>query len=357
MPQSHTTMRVALFHATLPEPGRKLGGVELSVHRLANALVEKADCDVTVFSLSARPRDACYRHHQLFPRWHWLRRSRLGRLLVLPLLLNFTCFGEIDLLHLHGDDWFYLCRPRLSLRTFHGSALWEARTATSWKRRLAQYLVFPLEKLSARLCRVSLVVGGTEPRLYRSRHRVDMGVDCGRFYPGPKSPSPRILFVGTWNGRKRGRYLYELFLRDILPYFPAAELCMVSDYCPTHPCVIVEKFPSDAALAQRYREAWVFAYPSLYEGFGIPYAEALASGTAIVCSPNTGADYVLEQGRYGVIAEEGQFASRLRELLTDSARRDALAQQGLTRATAFSWPVVAAQHREIYQQALRGKGI
>lgn len=326
------------------------------MHRLANALAAEGECDVTVFSLTACPLDARYHHRQLFKRWNWLRCSAVGRLVVLPLLLNFVRFKDYHLLHLNGDDWFYLRRPRLSLRTFHGSALWEARTATSRKRRLAQSLLFPLEKLSARLCRVSLALGGTERGPYRATRRVDTGVDRTVFHPGPKASNPRILFVGTWEGRKRGRFLYELFLRDILPEFPEAQLCMVSDHCPRHPQVITEQFPDDTILAQRYREAWVFAYPSIYEGFGIPYAEAMASGTAIICSPNSGADYVLDQGQYGVIAADKDFAAQLRELLQNEAQRNMLARRGRERSKAFSWPVVAAQHREIYRQAICGKG-
>ena len=59
----------------------------------------------------------------------------------------------------------------------------------------------------------------------------------------------------------------------------------------------------DEALAEAYRRAWVFCLPSDYEGFGIPYAEALASGTPVVATPNVGARYVLDDGRAGVIVD------------------------------------------------------
>ena len=44
----------------------------------------------------------------------------------------------------------------------------------------------------------------------------------------------------------------------------------------------------DEELAREYRAAWVFCLPSSYEGFGIPYAEAMASGTPVVATPNPG---------------------------------------------------------------------
>ncbi|MEF8940993.1 MAG: hypothetical protein V5A22_14210, partial [Salinivenus sp.] len=77
-------MNVALFHTTLPEPTRKVGGVEAVVHRLGNALVHTGDHNVTVFSLTARPADALYEHVHLFPRLSWLATHSLLRWFVLP---------------------------------------------------------------------------------------------------------------------------------------------------------------------------------------------------------------------------------------------------------------------------------
>lgn len=126
---------------------------------------------------------------------------------------------------------------------------------------------------------------------------------------------------------------------------------MVSDTCPEHPNVIAEVFPSDEVLAQRYREAWVFAYPSTYEGFGIAYLEAMASGTPVLCSPNSGASYVLAQGSYGAIVEDDAFAARLRELLENQETRLRMAEAGRERAEEFAWSAIAQQHLTFYQEA------
>ncbi|MDQ6666473.1 MAG: glycosyltransferase family 4 protein [Acidobacteriota bacterium] len=344
-------MNIALFHATLPEPGRKPGGVEVAVHRLANALASSGEDEVTVYSLTGIPNDARYRHRRLFPNHAWLTRSVAARLFVLPALLNFTRI-EGDILHLHGDDWFYFRRARPTLRTFHGSALWEARSAIGWPRKLVYYLVYPLERLSARLCRRALAIGPETQRIYHAKQLVDNGVDMNLFRPGAKTPEPRILFVGTWAGRKRGKFLFDIFTRRVLPSFPRATLCMVSDFCPPHPRVIAEMFPSDEVLARRYRESWLFACPSTYEGFGIPYLEALASGTAIVSTPNEGAAYVLANGKFGVIAPDAEFGARLLELLSSGERREQLARQGRSRAEEFAWEAVASRHKMVYREVL-----
>ena len=105
---------------------------------------------------------------------------------------------------------------------------------------------------------------------------------------------------------------------------------------------------SDEALADAYRRAWVFCLPSDYEGFGIPYAEALASGTPVVATPNVGARYVLDDGRAGVIVGLPDLGRTLVELLGDGARRDRMRVAGLARAREFALTSVVDQYEAIY---------
>ena len=344
-------MNIALFHVTLPVPNRKPGGVSVAVDRLATALSAHPSDAVTVFSLTPGPAAPAYRHVQLFPDKPWLQTPPTSHV-ALPLLLNSVSFADFDVLHLHGDDWFFVRRALPTVRTLHGSALHEARFATSNKRRLSQRLLYPLEQLSARLATVTAAVGPETARVYHTPHVVGNGVDLDHFCPGPKSAHPSILFVGTWAGRKRGEMLYDTFTNEIAPRHPTARLYMVSDACPPHDQVVHVQRPSDEALADLYRQAWVFAYPSVYEGFGIPYLEAMASGTPVLCSPNEGAEYVLDGGRYGWIRSDAAFSSALNDLLVDASARTALATEGRKRARDFTWTNVARHHRQLYETAI-----
>jgi len=345
-------MHIGLFHSDLPQPGRKAGGASVVVHRLANALAERGDDRVTVYSLDACPADAAYEHVRLFKRAPWLLNSKVARMLLLPALLNFVDFGDVDVLHFHGDDWFYVLRNRPSVRTLHGSALREAQSARSRKRRLAQYLTFGLEKLSAHFADVSLGVGEDARSIYNAGRAIDNGVDLQRFHPGPKSANPSILFVGTWSGRKRGQFLFEQFQRHVLPQIPLAELIMVSDHCDPGPGVRWVETPDDQTLASLYRSAWVFAYPSVYEGFGIPYIEAMASGVAVLASPNAGAAHILQDGSCGTIVDDASFGPALCRLIEDAALRNEFERKGIERSAHFSWPLIAQEHRKIYQSIL-----
>ncbi len=343
-------MKIAIYHTTLPEPDRKPGGVEVSVHRLANELA--VSNDVTVFSLTSCPADARYRHVRLFPRHPWLCRNRAARLFLLPFLLNGLSFTEYDVLHLHGDDWFYFRRQVPTVRTMHGSALGEARSATSWKRRLIQYCIYPLEHLAARLATVTMAVGPATANLYGVNHVTAPVPDLRHCHPGEKTAQPTVLFVGTWEGRKRGSFLFDVFTREVVRRVPDAVLYMVSDYCRAAQNVEYVRFPSDEELAALYRKAWVFAYPSTYEGFGLSYVEAMASGTAVLCTPNDGARYVLDESKYGVLASDNEFADQLISLLTHPEKRVELERKGPLRARLFAPESIAAQHRELYREAI-----
>ncbi len=344
-------MRVAMYHGTLPQPGRKPGGVEVMVHRLSNALVQRGH-EVEMLSYCEAPADAVYRHRRLPLRMAGQRR--FVRQYVAPWLLNFEDFDGFDLAHFHGDDWFFLRRRLPVVRTFHGSALLEAQTATSLRRRLDKAVIFPLELLAARLATSSYGVGTDSEVIYQTDGLLPPGIDIqDTSAPPPETAArPTILFVGTWSGRKRGAQLHRIFQREIRPAVPDAELWMVSDACEPAEGVRWIQAPSDAELLQLYSESWVFCLPSSYEGFGIPYLEAMAQGTPVVASPNPGARMLLEQGRYGILAEDDELGRRLIEVLCDADLRKSMATDGRRRAQAYSWERIAERHEAAYEEAI-----
>lgn len=346
-------MKIAIVSSYLPKKGKKTGGVSLAVHRLANRLAQVSTNTITVFGLCDQPEDAIYNYKILFPALKGLGDKQLFILYVLPILLNFVDFSNFDVVHLNGDDWFYLARKVPSVRTMHGSSLYEARTATSLKRKLLQYTFYPLEKLAAHLASVTIGVGPDSQALYKTDLLIGNGVDTNLFTPGVKTEFPSLFFIGTWGGRKRGEFLHHMFLDQVLPYIPSAKLYVVSDHWPSHPNVIPIEFPSDTDLAVALSKAWVFAYPSTYEGFGIPYIEAMSSGTSIVSSDNLGAQFVLTKGQYGIIAGDQDFGKSLVEILTNRAMRQMLETEGVKRASEFSWQEIVDQYMLAYTDAIK----
>ena len=104
----------------------------------------------------------------------------------------------------------------------------------------------------------------------------------------------------------------------------------------------------DDELARLYRGARCFAYPSLYEGFGIPIVEAMASGTPVVTSRGGATEEVA--GGAAVLVDPLDAESIAAGLEEAAARRDELVPLGLDRAAAFTWPVTAAATVAVYEE-------
>jgi glycosyltransferase involved in cell wall biosynthesis len=106
---------------------------------------------------------------------------------------------------------------------------------------------------------------------------------------------------------------------------------------------------SDGELAQQYRGAACAAYVSLYEGFGLPVLEAMASGTSVVAP--TGPPYTEFADGVAVMVDPrdpDSIAAGLREAIE---RRGELGARGRERAREFSWSRAAEAHVEVYREA------
>lgn len=342
-------LRIAMYTSSLPQPGRKPGGVDVLIDRLANTLVDRGH-EVTIWSYTPRPADARYGHAQMRPQSTASRQ--LARILVAPARLNATSFGTAQIVHLHGDDWFYLRRRRPTIRTLYGSAVYEMRYATSAKRMLSQAALVPLESLACLLATEAYgMIPGDGP-VHRLRGHLPGAAAPEAGLEGERSERPTVLFVGTWKGRKRGALLRDQFVRDVLPAHPDAELLCVSDMCEESDAVRWIRTPSDRELERLYGRAWVFCLPSRYEGFGLPYVEAMARGLPVVATANPGARFLTRDGRDGMLVPDQSVGAALSDLLGDPARRAALAAAGRRRASEFTWDLCAERHEAAYRSAI-----
>jgi len=107
----------------------------------------------------------------------------------------------------------------------------------------------------------------------------------------------------------------------------------------------------DDQLAVLYRLAGVFVFPSLYEGFGLPPLEAMASGTPVVVSNVSSLPEVV--GDAAVLVDPHDIDSivdGLRCVLTNPARADDMRRKGLERSREFSWERSVARTLEVYKR-------
>ena len=238
-----------------------------------------------------------------------------------------------------------------------------------------------LTRLSARRARrliaVSTHAAGEATRLLGvPPQRVDVvyhGVDPA-FRPFPTDeiaafrqrrglPDRFVLFVGTLEPRKNLVRLVEAFarIRDGRVRLVLAggkgwlydELFATVEALDLSEEVIFPGYVMSDELPLWYNAATVLAYPSVYEGFGLPVLEAQACGTPVLTAhasslPEVAGDAALLVDPCDVEA----LAAGLHRLLTDETLRRQLRERGLAHAKQFSWPRAAQETARVYRRAL-----
>jgi glycosyltransferase involved in cell wall biosynthesis len=119
--------------------------------------------------------------------------------------------------------------------------------------------------------------------------------------------------------------------------------------------VIFAGFARDADLPALYRAAAMFAYPALYEGFGLPILEAMACGVPVLTSTASSLPEVAGDAALLVDPLDPEsIANGLGQLLDDGPLRAELIRKGLARASEFTWERCARSTWSLYQSLAAG---
>ncbi|MBI4769040.1 MAG: glycosyltransferase family 4 protein [Chloroflexi bacterium] len=176
-------------------------------------------------------------------------------------------------------------------------------------------------------------------------------------------PEKFVLSLGTIEPRKNLDKLIRAFARLQLPDVKLVlaggrgwmyeEIFRLIEYLQLNNAVIFPGFVADKDLPLWYSAASAFAYPSAYEGFGLPPAEAMACGAPVVVSDAASLPEVVGEAALRVPADDADaLAEALHQILTDPALRDSLRERGPRQARRFTWEATARATTACYRRAL-----
>ncbi len=216
-------------------------------------------------------------------------------------------------------------------------------------------------------------------RLFPSQtYVVPQGIDP-RFEPLPDNQErravlerygvrqPYIFYVGGINARKNIARLFEAFACIAADYpdltlvmggkrqWRTGEIDATLQRLDLGERIHFTGYVDDADLPALYSAAELFAFPSLYEGFGFPPLEAMACGTPVVTSnvsslPDVAGDAALLVDPYTI----EDIAGAMRRLLDDPDLVADLRRKGYTRASTFTWERTASETLHLYETVMGG---
>ena len=200
-------------------------------------------------------------------------------------------------------------------------------------------------------------------------HPIYDGVDIDAFHmqADAETEDGALLFVGNSEDYNKG-VVYAIRALAMLPgdaarlYIvggPSGEPRVAPDEAQRlgveDRVVMVGRVPVEG-LARWYRRAQILVSPSLYEGFGLPAAEAMACGTPVVASDGGALPEVVADGETGRVVPAGDaraLADALGELLADPKRCVEMGTAGYRRVVdRFTWPRTAERTEALYHDVL-----
>ncbi|HMO58105.1 MAG TPA: glycosyltransferase family 1 protein [Roseiflexaceae bacterium] len=241
------------------------------------------------------------------------------------------------------------------------------RLSTLWSARVATRVIAISQATRADLAqlaridpqRIDVVYHGVSPRF-------GMAVDpaAAARIQQISAGEPYLLYVGTVQPRKNLLRLIEALAlvgrnRPTPRLLIAGRRGWLAAPIEHHAAnlgiadrVVFTGYVADDDLPALYAGALAFLFPSLYEGFGMPVLEAMASGTPVLTArssalPEVAGDAALLVDPHDTTA----IAEGIRMLLDEPALRQALRQAGRARAAQFTWEACAAATRTILMQS------
>jgi glycosyltransferase involved in cell wall biosynthesis len=250
--------------------------------------------------------------------------------------------------------------------------------AKTLREKLRWIIFYPFWMQHVVMKRVDRIITGSEHSAHSIQRVFDVpsshiavihdGVDTETFRPLPdveKEPN-RILFVGNSEDRNKGaRYLIEAlhilhreldFRLTVVDRLNANLVPSLVKRWGLQNRVKITGHVSTEELVRLYNSAQILVSPSVYEGFGLPAAEAQACGTAVVSTTAGALPEVVADGETGWLvppADARALADAIKRLMTDADLRAKMGEAGRRRMVErFTWRETARKTVALYEEVL-----
>ncbi len=162
---------------------------------------------------------------------------------------------------------------------------------------------------------------------------------------------PRLLQAAARAEVELDRNLDILFVGSQASFSPIVDIPALAREAGLRGRTGQAEYITDGDLLLLYNAASMLAYPSLYEGFGLPALEAMACGTVVACSNVTSLPEVAgEAALYFDPLDVDSISEALVRGLRDTALRAHLREAGIKRAAGFSWKRAAGETLAVFQE-------
>lgn len=164
-------------------------------------------------------------------------------------------------------------------------------------------------------------------------------------------PEKYLLYVGNFYPHKNLKRLISAFKKISREINSNYSLVLVggNEYFETGNIIITGKI-DDNRLNNLYRDAELYVFPSLYEGFGFTPLEAMKRGTAVVASNASCLPEILGGAAlYFNPLSIKDIAEKIKKVLLDGPLKNSLTKQGIERAKNYNWRKTAEETLKIYE--------
>lgn len=357
-------------------------GVSRYTHNLSKALARQTGVSVTLFGYSLRQQEVLKQAARDIPKAHTKFLPLTPTLMELAWKLGFkkvsTEIPNLDVFH----SWDWLQPPDMNIpvvSTIHDLAMlkfpetahpkilkahqksWEdlkrkkshlIAVSRATKQDIIKYLGYPaymIHVVSEALPEEFIEVADSITEETEQKLKQKLGLT-----------KPYIFFVGTREPRKNLLRLIEAWQPLAADY----ELLIAGDAGWDETDTSAQKFEhaprflgkvSDKALSVLYANAEVFAYPSLYEGFGLPILESFHHGTPVVTSNNSGMAEVAGNAAELVDPESVEsITAGITKILNETPdEQKKRLQRMIIRQQMYNWDQTAKETLAVYKQAIR----